>query len=123
MIAVSAPLLLAYSLVLSVVLWLSRSFGWSVPATLVMSLSLSSLPLAGLLLITGRSSPEFFGRDHWTVLRLWLTLVLVPTMAVWLISRLSAFASRPWMLLIVAPLCFAVTSLVLIVLHNVTVQR
>jgi hypothetical protein len=113
--AISAPILIAYALVLSAVLaWLQRrgaaasGAGALVLCTFAIILQISTTPRT---LVGSRG------------LQLAALLVLVPSAALWAVSRLSLFSSRPWLLMILGPPSFVLALVIATIPYNIFVNR
>ena len=115
MVAVSAPMLIGYSLVLSAVL--ASLHGRGAAASGAGALTICALGLMLALWPSPRtivSSPGF---------RLWALVVVVSTAAVWAVSRLALFSSRPWLLMILGPLSFVLVLLLTMITYNIIGNR
>ena len=113
--AVSGPILIGYSLVLSAVL------AWLHPRGAVVS-SAAALMLCALLLIL-----HVWPAPQATVssrgFRLWSLLVLIPTGVVWGVSCLSLFSNAPALLMIFGPFSFAVALLLTMISYNLFANK
>jgi hypothetical protein len=116
MLTAVSPFLAGYPLVLSALLAFLHTRRLGAVATglgtLLLCVFVAMVPLAATPITITRQALQF-----------WTLFVLVPSAVVWAISCLDVFVPRPWMLMIVGPLSFVFSLLVVVVTYNITANR
>jgi lysylphosphatidylglycerol synthetase-like protein (DUF2156 family) len=113
MISVSLPFVVAYAVLVStIVMWLNhRSTSAARTAAVLLALCLViafvQLLSRGLAMSAGQT------------IQMWLMFVLLPTAAVWGLSRADFLVKRPWLLLLVGPIAFVLALIVFTTALNV----
>jgi len=111
--SISLPFLIVCSLVVSAgLIWMNLRRAGALAAASA-TLAVSSLIAFAQFAVLGRAMPT--GQD----VQFWLLFVVTPSSAVWAISRLGVFRSRPWWLLLAGPMAHLVAVTVVMVLYNV----
>jgi hypothetical protein len=115
MVVAVSPFLIVYALILSAVLaWLrGRGLG---PA------AVGGGALAVLVIYTALELSAGSALSS-RVIQFWALFVLAPTMVVFAVSLSRVFVNRPWLLMILGPVSFVFSLLVIMVAYNVSANR
>ena len=113
MIAISLPLIAAYSLVVSgALVWLRKSGVAAIPSA-VITLAIC-LAIGAVQVLAARSAPL-----SKLVFSVWGLSVLAPSAVVFAVSRLNLVRARPWSLLLLGPVSFVVGMVVAMTVYNI----
>jgi hypothetical protein len=113
MVAISLPVIVAYSLVLSGALVWTNKFGRGALANALVTLA-PCVAIGLIHLLASRSAPASF-----PFFSAWALSVLVPSIGVFAVSVLPVARARPWSLMLLGPVSFLVGMIVSVTLFNI----